>query len=149
MRTLRVAGLLLAFAAATGLVLGAVGFSDVASERNFDVNVGDDESAYVGYELLEEEVRDGERTPIVRYSNQFGSDIDTFEVSVSVVDGANTSVSASSPDEIGTGEQATVDLTITCDQEETLTLEFEANGSGSAPGVSMTREETITCVPSE
>lgn len=149
MRTLRVAGLLLAFTAMVGLTLGTVGFSEVTSERGFDVNVGDDESAYVGYELLEEEVRDGERTPIVRYSNQFGSDIDTFEVSVSIVDGANASVSATSPDRIGSGEHATVDLTITCDETEDVTLEFEANGSGSAPGVSMTREETITCVPSE
>ena len=147
---LRALSLVLAFAAVLGLVFGTAGFTSMSADRGLDVNVTDDESAYLGYAPLTDEIHDGEPTSVVEYRNQFGNDLDEFHVTVSIVnsDGTRATIKAvDSPDSLDRGASESVDVTLHCPVEEEVDLLFEANGSGAGVSVSLDRVQTLTCVP--
>lgn len=148
---LRTLGIALAAAAALGLILGTVGFSAMTADRGFAVNVTSDESAYIGYEPLADEVHDGDSAPVVEYRNQFNGDLGEFDVTVSLVapDGTETEIgSTDTPESLLNGEHETVDITLSCPVEEEVDLLFEASGSGAGVSVSLDRVHAVTCVPS-
>jgi len=151
-RALRTLSLVLAFMAAVGLIFGTAGFSAMEADRGITANVTNDESAYLGYEPLADEAHDGESTPVVEYRNQFGSDLDEFDVTVSIADPGSTDAtieSVETPPPIGEGAAATVDVTLRCSEEERVPLLFEADGNGGGVSVSLDRVHAVTCVPDE
>ncbi|MES3160591.1 MAG: hypothetical protein PPP55_03360 [Halorubrum sp.] len=158
MRTLRAASIVLAFVAATALVLGTAGFTAMQVDRGFDVSTTDDERAFLAYYTLTDTVHDGEPTSVVAYRNQFERDLDEFHVDVSIVDpdDTETTLDADTPDEppsdaSETAEQldAVVDVTLACPAEEEVHLQFEATGSGGGVSVSLDRVHTVTCLPDD
>ena len=152
MRTLRAASLVLAFLAATSLVLGSFAFSAMSAERGVDVSVVPDGEALVGYEDVSDgTIHPGEETPIAIYTNRFMLDLGEFDVSVSVSNG-NGGVELTDtdgPDGIEAGEAEPVNVTVECQEEEEFTLELDAEGSTAGVSVSFTREIDLTCVPKE
>ena len=152
MRTLRAASIVLAFVAATALVLGTAGFSAMSADRGLGVSIGDDESAFLGYDALTDTAHDGESTAVVEYHNQFEHDLDEFHVDVSIVDPDETEttlVDAETPDELPSASNGTVDVTLACPVAEDVHLQFEATGSGGGVSVSLDRVHTVTCVPED
>ncbi|QKY17072.1 hypothetical protein [Halorubrum sp. CBA1229] len=150
MRALRTLSLVLAFTAAVGLIFGTAGFTAMEADRGLAVNVTNDTSAYLGYEPLTDEVHDGESTPVVEYRNQFGSDLDEFDVNVSIADTGATAAtieSVETPSSLDRGAALPVNVTLHCSEEEPVPLLFEADGSGGGVSVSLDRTHTVTCVP--
>ncbi|WP_424013428.1 hypothetical protein ACOZ35_09790 [Halorubrum xinjiangense] len=149
-RPLRALSLVLAFTAAVGLVFGTAGFTAMEADRGLAVNVTDDASAYLGYETVTDEIRDGEPTAVVEYRNQFGSDLDEFDVDVSIADPESTDAridSVETPSSLGRGSAAPVTVTLSCSAEEPVDLLFRADGNGGGVSVSLDRTHTVTCVP--
>ena len=147
MRALRTLSLVLAFTAAVGLIFGTAGFTAMEADRGLAVNVTNDTSAYLGYEEVNDTVHDGEPTEIVEYRNQFGSDLDEFDVDVS--SGHDEVTVVSTPETLGEGTKRRVELTIHCDTETDVPLTFEADGSGGGVSVSLDRNHTVTCKSSD
>ena len=149
-RPLRALSLVLAFTAAVGLVFGTAGFTAMEADRGLAVNVTDDESAYLGYETVTDTVRDGEPTEVVEYRNQFGSDLDEFDVDVSIADPGSTEATVESvepPPSLEEGAATAVDVTLRCPERERVPLRFEFDGSGGGTSVSFDRVHTVTCAP--
>ena len=149
-RPLRALSLVLAFTAAVGLIFGTAGFTAMEADRGLSVNVTDDESAYLGYETVTDEVRDGEPTEVVDYRNQFGSDLEEFDVDVSIADPESTDAairSVETPSSLDRGSAAPVSVTLSCSEEEPVALLFRADGNGGGVSVSLDRVHTVTCVP--
>ena len=152
MRTLRAASIVLAFIAATALVLGTAGFTAMNADRGLGVSLADDESAFLGYDTLTDEVDDGSLESVVEYHNQFDHDLEEFHVDVSIVDPDDTDatlVDAETPDELPADTNGTVDVTLACPVEEAVHLQFEATGSGGGVSVSLDRVHTETCIPDD
>ena len=149
---LRTLSLVLAFAAAVGLIFGTAGFTAMEADRGVAANVTVDENAYLGYALVTDAVSDGESATVVEYRNRFATDLGEFDVDVSVADGASTDAtleSVETPSSLDRGSVAAVDVTLRCAERETVPLLFEADGSGSGVSVSLDRTHTVTCVPAE
>ncbi|OYR49501.1 hypothetical protein DJ73_17665 [Halorubrum sp. Ea1] len=147
---LRTLSLVLVLAAAVGLVIGTVGFTAMEADRGLAVNVTDDASAYLGYEPLADEVRDGESVPVVEYRNRFGGDLGQFDVDVSIADPGATDATIESvepPSSLERGSAAAVDVTLRCPEREAVPLAFEADANGGGVSVSLDRTHTVTCVP--
>jgi len=150
MSTLRRLGLVLALAAAAGLVFGTAGLTAMEADRGVAVNVTDDASAYLGYEPVADEVRDGESAPVVEYRNRFGSDLGEFDVDVSIGDPGATDATIESvdpPSSLERGSAAAVDVTLRCQERESVPLLFEVDANGGGVSVSLDRTHTVTCVP--
>ena len=148
---LRTLSLVLVLAAVAGLAFGTAGFSAMSADRGLTVNVTDDETAYLGYEPVADEVRGGESTAAVEYRNQFAQDLGEFRVNVSIVDAGRTDATirtVDAPDRLDDGAASAVDVTLRCPVEEEVTLLFDADGSGGGVSVSVDRVHTVTCVPS-
>ena len=147
---LRTLSLVLALAAVAGLAFGTAGFSAMSADRGLAVNVTDDETAYLGYEPVADDVQGGEPTAVVEYRNQFAEDLGEFRVNVSVVDAGRTEATirtVDAPDRLDEGAASAVDVTLGCPVEEDVTLLFDADGSGGGVSVSVDRVHTVTCVP--
>ncbi|MDZ5812341.1 hypothetical protein U4E84_13410 [Halorubrum sp. AD140] len=147
---LRTLSIVLAFTAAVGLVVGTAGFTAMEADRGLAANVTGDESAYLGYEPLVDEVDSGESTGVVEYRNRFGGDLRAFDVDVSIANPATTDASVDSTDTpagLDEGAAAPVNVTLTCSEETDVELLFEADGSGTGVSVSLDRTHTVTCVP--
>ncbi|RAW46312.1 hypothetical protein DQW50_04255 [Halorubrum sp. 48-1-W] len=147
--TLRTLSILLAFTAAVGLVFGTAGFSAMEADRGLTANVTDDGNAYLGYEPTANETASGESTAVVEYRNQFGNDLDEFDVDVSIVNSGNTDASIEStntPDELGKVNASSVFVTLTCSTGADVELLFEANGNGGGVSVSLDRTHNVTCL---
>lgn len=153
MRTLRVASLLLAFVAATGLIFGSFAFSAMSADRGIGVDVVNDDSAYIGYGELTHTVPDGEPIETAEFQNQFPSDLDTLEVDVSLKDSEGTQTEIIDVDTPSDGLDAigadSVTVTLQCSVKEEVTLVYKARGSGAGVSVSLDREHDVTCVPKE
>ena len=146
---LRTLSLVLAFAAALGLIFGTAGFTAMEADRGLTANVTDDEHAYLSYEPVVEtdaEVHDGESTPVVEYQNQFGVDLTEFRVDVSADDSDVTVAAVDAPETLPKGNEGEVAVTLHCDAETTVPLAFAVNGSGGGVSVSFERTHTVTCV---
>ena len=149
---LRTLSLVLAFAAAVGLIFGTAGFTAMEADRGVTANITDDENAYLGYAPVTDAVSDGESATVVEYRNQFATDLGEFDVDVSIADGASTDAtleSVETPSSLDRGDAPAVDVTLRCAERETVPLLFEADGSGSGVSVSLDRVHTVTCVPAE
>ena len=152
MRPLRAASLVVAFVAATGLVLGTFGFSAMSADRGIDVGVADDERAYLGYNTLTDTVHSEDPTPVVEYHNRFDGDIGEFRVNVSLddPDGMEADIVAvDTPDTIDGNAAEPVSIELACSVEQEVDLLFETQGSGAGVSVSLDRTHTVTCVPTE
>ncbi|EMA58319.1 hypothetical protein [Halorubrum lipolyticum] len=149
---LRTLSLVLAFAAAVGLIFGTAGFTAMSADRGVTANVTDDEGAYLGYAPAADEVNGGESAAVVEYRNQFATDLDEFDVDVSIADRGSTDAtleSVETPSSLDRGGVAAVDVTLRCSEGETVPLLFEADGSGSGVSVSLDRTHTVTCESGE
>ena len=152
MSALRTLSVVLAFAAAVGLIFGTAGFSAMNADRGLGVNVTSDESASIGYEPLADTVHDGDSTPVVEYRNRFNGDLDEFDVTVSMLDpeGTNASItSTDAPSDLPSVTSRQVDITLSCPVETAVDLRFEASGSGAGISVSLHRVHTVTCTPND
>jgi len=152
MSALRTLSVVLAFAAAVGLIFGTAGFSAMNADRGLGVNVTADESASIGYEPLADTVHDGDSTPVVEYRNRFNGDLDEFDVTVSMLDpeGTNASItSTDAPSDLPSVTSRQVDVTLSCPVETAVDLRFEASGSGAGVSVSLDRVHTVTCTPKD
>ncbi|MFC5279775.1 hypothetical protein ACFPM1_13555 [Halorubrum rubrum] len=140
---LRTLSIVLAFAAAVGLVFGTAGFSAMEADRGLAVNVTDDESAYLGYEMTAEtETANNSTTATAEaaYHNQFSGEL-TLDVTVEVdgQDRENASVTLTQ------GEAERIGVTESCSSGETVHFTFVATGNGSGVNVSLERAHSVTC----
>lgn len=81
MNLLRGLALVLAFAAATMLVFGSVGFTSVAADRGVAVSVVEDDSAYVGMSVCDVPKNESDGHPVeVSIQNLFGVELTINEI---------------------------------------------------------------------
>jgi type II secretory pathway pseudopilin PulG len=133
----------LAVVAAAGLIFGSGGFTAMSVDRGVNVDVADDEDAYLGYELTTETTATNNTSTVTAeatYRNGFGGEL-TLDVTV-VVDG----------DEVGSetitldpGAEASISVTRSCSAGETIVFAFEAAGRGPGVSVSMDRARSVSC----
>jgi hypothetical protein len=67
--------LLLGGASSGAMSVGTGAFSSVEAERNVEVDVVEDENAYLGLEQVADSVTVGEKTDIIKIQNQFASSL--------------------------------------------------------------------------
>lgn len=100
MNLLRGLALVLAFAAATMLVFGSLGFSSVAADRGVAVSVVEDDSAYVGLAVCDRPTTNSSGHPVeVNIQNLFG-----VELAIDGIDG--TLDDPEPPDSVAPGTEA-------------------------------------------
>lgn len=144
-RYVAVAGLALAvvlLAAQTGA------FSAIAADRDVQVTVVDDQSAYLGVETDPVSVPGNTTTSatLATVTNRFGSSID---VSVTVTEGSDsypTLTGVTGPGTLSSGESAPVVADVTCDDDangERVDIGVEATGPDF--GIQLTRSVEVTC----
>jgi len=145
-RPLRIASLLLAFAAATGLVLGSAGFASIDADRGVEVSVVDEDDAYLGVNATADAVAEGESTPTLDLRNRFGGPIETVEVDAEVVVSGNATVEAVDPPEaIPVGDAAPVNVTLRCPTGGNATIAYDVTATGSDVRVDTTAEQRVAC----
>jgi hypothetical protein len=138
--------LVLAFTAAVGLIFGTAGFTAMEAGRGVDVNVVENEDAYLGYEATaESETVNNSTTATVEAEcrNRFSDQL-TLDVTVEVdgVDRRDVSVTLTQ------GEAERIEATEACSSGETVRFRFTVAGSG--PGVEVSLERTIrSCVDAD
>lgn len=102
MTLLRGLTLVFAFAAATMLVFGSVGFTSVAADRGVAVSVVEDDSAYVGMTVCDKPATDSDGHPVeVSIQNLFGVELTIDEVEEALDEGPDP------PNSVGPGTEAT------------------------------------------
>ena len=128
--------LLLGGASSGAMTVGTGAFSSAQVERRVEVNVVDDEDAFVGYETPRDgaTVSDGERITLVEIRNRFGADQEIATVGVGVEAGGEAFTEywverkSGTDDGFGEVEQATI-------VEGSPGAEaIETPGSGFGPG---------------
>lgn len=141
--TTRALSVTLAVVAAAGLIFGTGGFTAMSADRGVDVNVADDENAYLGYELTTETTTVNNSSTVTAeatYRNGFDGEL-TLEVTV-IVDGSevNSETKILSP-----GSEEVIGVTRSCSPGETVDVAFEASGRGPGISVSMGRTHSVSC----
>jgi hypothetical protein len=151
MNKLKLASIVLAAVASTGLVFGSVGFSAVAADRGVSVSVASDENALVGYETYDQTIT-GDEVNLVTVSNRLPSSATVTDVDVSVAssDGTVDVTDIEKPGSIATGENGTVKATIDCKSgaEANLTVAVTVEGDGVTAEISgdtATRTFEVEC----
>ena len=140
---LRTLSILLAFTAAVGLIFGTAGFTAMEADRGLVVNVTNDTSAYLGYEMTAETQTVNNSTTATaeaEYHNQFSGEL-TLDVTVEVngQDRENASVTLTQ------GAAEGIEVTESCSSGETVHFTFVATGNGSGVSVSLERTHSVTC----
>ena len=143
---LRALSVVLAFTAAVGLVFGTAGFTAMEADRGVDVNVTDDEDAYLGYnETVTQTSTSHNNTTTVtatveaEYRNRLTEDL-TLNVTAEA-DGSSTEETL----DISKGEAESVEISRTCSPDEKIVFRFVATGSGSDVSVSLERRREVDC----
>lgn len=153
MNRLKLASVVLAAVAGTGLVFGSVGFSAVAADRPVSVAVTGDDTALVGYETHSRDVDGSERITLVTVENQLSSDARVEDVTVTTADPAVVSVSDVSKPSVDAGTAGLVRADVTCSAaaETTATVSVTVEGDGVTAAISgdtANRTFQLTCAPS-
>ncbi|MFC6862478.1 hypothetical protein ACFQGE_03260 [Halomicroarcula sp. GCM10025817] len=123
-------------------------FTATIADRGVDVDIGDDQSAYLGVQEHAVSVPGNvtTRATLATVTNRFGSALD---VSVSV-DGAEhtppTLSSVRGPGTLSTGERGAVVADVSCDDSAAVEpVDVVVEGTGPDVGVELTRSVTVTC----
>jgi hypothetical protein len=154
MNKLKLASIVLAAVASTGLVFGSVGFSAVAADRGVSVSVASDEHALVGYESDRIEVEGTETRDLVTVKNRLGTDANVTNAEVSVDSDVATVENVTQPP-VPVGQSANVSAEISCkaDAEPTVTVSVTVVGEGvtaEIDGETSHRTFTLDCtLPTE
>lgn len=144
-RQVALAGLCLALVLAVAQT-GA--FSAAIAERGVDVDVGDDQSAYLGVQEHSVSVPGNAttRATLATVTNRFGSPLD---VSVSVAgdeEAPPTLSSVRGPGTLSTGESGAVVADVSCDDSAAVeSVDVVVEGTGTDVGVELTRPVEVTC----
>lgn len=150
--------LLLGGASSGALGIGTGAFSSVEADRGVEVNVVEDENAYLGLERLDaaSEVDVGYETDVVKITNQFadgldlsvvvdeqGDGIDEIEVEdpVEIVEEADEG--ESDGEDLPTGTKAHVSVKCDSPGDTSFTLTFSGHAGGAS--VDKTRTFEISC----
>ena len=142
---------MLAFMAATGLVLGTAGFATVNVDRGVSVDVVSDEEGYLSFNQTNDRLVEGDRTEVIEYRNQFTEDVEFETVTVTAktgeieveVTGKPGDSGAENQSELSVGERGTLEVKITdFDDAEEVTLHVEVYASGDS--VEVEKERTIS-----
>jgi len=154
--------LLLGGASSGALGIGTGAFSSVEADRGVEVNVVEDENAYLGLKRLPaaDSVTVGDETDVVKITNQFadgldlsviideqGGGIDEIEVEdpVEIVDEADED--ESDGEDLPTGIKAHVSVKCDSPGDTSFTLTFSGHAGGAS--VDKTRTFSIHCDPEE
>lgn len=115
MNLLRGLAFVLAFAAATTLIFGALGFSSVAADRGVAVSVVEDDSAYVGMTACDRPATKSSGHPIkVSIQNLFGIELVIDEIDGTLEEGPEP------PDSIDPGTEETFTVRVANGTEEVI-----------------------------
>ncbi|MDH5018892.1 hypothetical protein [Halobacterium rubrum] len=147
MNKLKLASIVLAAVASTGLVFGSVGFSAVAADRGVSVSVASDDEALVGYESETVDVTGTERVALVTVENRLPSDASVTNVTVTTGDD-DVTVSKVSKPEIGTGDKEPIEADIHChgNEDVSITVSVTVEGEGVTAAISGdTRSFELDC----
>jgi hypothetical protein len=149
MNKLKLASIVLAAVASTGLVFGSVGFSAVAADRGVSVSVASDEHALVGYQTEDVEVAGTANVTLVTVENRLPSDAAVTNVTVATND-PNVSVSNPSTPAVSLGAEETVQADVSCSVATTtnVSVSVTVEGEGTTAAISgdtMTRTFQLTC----
>ncbi len=150
MNRLKLASVVLAAVASTGLVFGSVGFSAVAADRGVSVSVASDENALVGYESGTVNVTGNEGVDLVTVANRLSSSASVVNVEVESDDSAVEVNVTSKPESIPIGEEGTVEANVDCQGQAsatvTVSVTVEADGVTAAiSGDTETRSFEVEC----
>jgi len=96
--------LVVAAAVAVSFSLGTAGFSSASADRGIDVNVVDDQQAYLGFEQQSINTDNGTTTVEVTIANQFPAGTAHSEVRVSII---GTPDDRTADSQLGVGERQT------------------------------------------
>ncbi|MFD1598997.1 hypothetical protein [Halobellus rarus] len=151
--------LLLGGASSGALGVGTGAFSSVDAERGVEVNVVEDENAYLGLRNLkkteagdDEVVPEKTRTKVARITNQFAQPLELTVTEVSrdeVVQDIEIEdpleISEDSANTLGVGEDALV--FVKCETDETKQTEFTLSFDGDSGGATVSKQRTFefTC----
>lgn len=149
MNRLKLASVVLAAVASTGLVFGSVGFSAVAADRPVSVAVTGDDTALVGYETRDRAVDGSDRITLVTVENRLASDARVEDVTVTTND-STVSVSDISEPSVGAGDEAAVRADVSCggaaETAVAVSITVEADGVTAAiSGDTATRTFEVEC----
>ena len=123
-------------------------FTATIAERGVDVDVGDDQAAYLGVQEHSVSVSGNTttRVTLATVTNRFGS---SLEVSVSVTesdDGPPSFSSVRGPGTLSPGESGAVVADVSCDDSAAVeSVDVVVEGTGPDVGVELTRSVTVTC----
>ena len=141
--TTRALSVALAVVAAAGLIFGTGGFTAMSADRGVNVDVVDDEDAYLGYEMTTETTTVNNSSTVTAeatYRNGFDGEL-TLEVTV-IVDGSEVN---SETRTLGPGSEEVISVTRSCSPGETVDVAFKSAGRGPGIGVSMNRTHSVSC----
>jgi hypothetical protein len=154
--------LLFGGASAGALSVGTGAFSSVEAERGMEVNVVDDDEAYLGLEQVSEyvpsddngiqtdESTDHDPNDVVRVTNKFAHPLDltvTVESTDGVVDGIEVDDALADDSELGVGEKGFV--AIECEDAGGGHVELSFDGETGGATVEATREFVVSCLEVE
>lgn len=123
------------------LVSGSGGFSEVAGDRGIDVEVADDESAYLGLAVGANEGHvGGDPFPVLQLTDQFSGDLTLRSVSTG---SSLIEVETETPTDIGETDPFAVEVSCETTGDETVRIAVVADGPGAY--VSAEREVRTTC----
>lgn len=152
-RRLWLVSIVLAFIAATGLVLGTAGFASVNVDRGVSVDVVSDDDGYLSFNQTNDRLVEGERTEIIEYRNQFTEDVEFETVTVTAKTG-ETEVEvrekpgdsgAEDQSELSVGERGALEAKITdFESAEEVTLHIEVRAAGDSVEVEKERTVSVT-----
>jgi len=143
MSALRALSIVLAFTAAVGLVFGTAGFTAMEADRGVNINVVEDEDAYLGYEATaaNETVNNSTIATVeAEYRNRFSGEL-TLDVTVAVDGVERRDVNVT----LTQGEAKRIEVTEPCSPGETVRFRFTVAGSGPGAEVSLERTHSVTC----
>lgn len=150
--------LLLGGASSGALGIGTGAFSSVDADRGVEVNVVEDENAYLGLERLPaaDSVTVGDKTEVVKITNQFadgldlsviiddpGDGIDEIEVEEPVEIVEEDDGDESEGEELSPGNEAYISVECATPGDTSFTLSFSGDAGGAS--VDKTRTFEITC----
>jgi len=140
----------------TSLLVGTGAFSSVETDRETRIEIVGDENAYMRIDRAAgaDEVSDLEEFTLVELENQFASDFDSIDISLTV-DEPNVTVDSTDlpdADDLGVGESAPVELALDFpsyfDVGDYVEIELELDGATEGiEEINLTRTYTVQFVP--
>ena len=140
--------LLAALVVVIALTVNTSGVSMVATDRDVNVKIAEDQNAYIGLETFDQSLTTGthEDVELIIIHNRLGREL--TEIDVTISGDKNVSPKLQDyPKSLGVGESGTVTATINCGGEafDTQTWSVRITASGNDVMITLDRTVSVSC----